>query len=109
MGEAGRMSAIGSSLREFITEEFLFGQEVTLADQESLLERGLVDSTGVLELVAFIERRYQIAIEDEELVPENLDSIQNLVRFITAKLENSRVPSIGGPGVRDSSFGKEQL
>jgi acyl carrier protein len=79
------MNHIASSLRQFIRENFLFGQEPTFADQDSLLELGIVDSTGVLELVTFIEDHYQITIEDEELVPENLDSIENLVGFIIAK------------------------
>lgn len=87
------MNQIGSSLRQFIRENFLFGQSLTLADHDSLLEAGVVDSTGVLELVAFIEDRYGITIEDEELLPENLDSIENLIRFITAKSQYSQVPS----------------
>ena len=86
------MHPIASSLRQFIRENFLFGQESTFADGESLLELGIVDSTGVLELVTLIEDRYRIAIDDDELVPENLDSIENLVRFITAKAGASQVP-----------------
>lgn len=81
------MNHIAPSLRQFIRENFLFGRDVTFADRDSLLELGIVDSTGVLELVTFIEDRYQITVEDEELVPENLDSIENLVRFISAKTE----------------------
>jgi acyl carrier protein len=88
------MSQIASSLRQFIRENFLFGQDVALADHDSLLELGIVDSTGVLELVTFIEEHYQITVEDEELVPENLDSIENLVRFIGTKCECSSVSSV---------------
>ena len=87
------MNHIASSLRQFIKENFLFGQDLTFADHDSLLELGVVDSTGVLELVTFVEDRYQIAIEDEELVPENLDSIENLVRFIAGKAQDSQVPA----------------
>jgi acyl carrier protein len=86
------MSHIASSLRQFIRENFLFGQDLALADHDSLLELGIVDSTGVLELVTFIEDSYRITIEDEELVPDNLDSIENLVRFIRAKCQYSPVP-----------------
>lgn len=86
------MNDIASSLRQFIKENFLFGQDLALADHDSFMELGIVDSTGVLELVAFIEDRYQVAIEDEELLPENLDSIENLVRFITAKCQYLQVP-----------------
>ncbi len=87
------MNNIASSLRQFVKENFLFGQDFALADHDSFLEQGIVDSTGVLELVTFIEDRYEIAIEDEELLPENLDSIENLVKFIAAKSQCSQVPS----------------
>ncbi len=79
------MNTTAKELREFIKETFLFGQETTFSDDDSFLEMGIIDSTGVLELVAFLETRFGISIEDEELVPENLDSINNLVRFVTSK------------------------
>ena len=87
------MNDIAHSLRQFIKENFLFGQEAAFSDEDSFLEQGIIDSTGVLELVAFVESQHRITIEDEELVPENLDSIDNLVRFITAKCEYSQVQS----------------
>jgi acyl carrier protein len=75
-------------LRQFIVENFLFGKEdAPLGVDESLLDRGIIDSTGVLELVGFLEQKYHIAIQDEELVPENLDSINRLVRFVSRKAE----------------------
>ena len=81
------MNNISSDLRGFIIENFLFGQETALADDDSFLEQGIIDSTGVLELVTFVEDKYQIAIDDTELVPDNLDSIERLVRFIQSKRE----------------------
>jgi acyl carrier protein len=72
-------------LRDFIRENFLFGQDTTLEDDDSFLERGIIDSTGVLELVAFLEKRLHIRIADDDLLPENLDSINNLLRFIESK------------------------
>jgi acyl carrier protein len=87
------MNDLAQSLRQFIKENFLFGQDTAFADDDSFLELGIVDSTGVLELVTFIEGRYQITIEDEELVPDNLDSINALVRFIAAKRRCSHVCS----------------
>ena len=69
-----------NALREFIHENFLFGQEPSFSDDDSFLEMGIIDSTGVLELVAYLEGRHGFTIEDDELVPENLDSIHNLVR-----------------------------
>ena len=75
-------------LRQFIVENFLFGkQDTPLANGDSLLELGIIDSTGVLELVSFLEQKYGFTIQDEELVPENLDSIDRLVRFVTRKIE----------------------
>ena len=74
-----------TTLREFIRENFLFGQEIPVSDDDSFLELGIIDSTGVLELVAFLAQQYQIRIADEELVPENLDSINRLLRFLEAK------------------------
>jgi acyl carrier protein len=80
-------------LHHFIVENFLFGKEDTpLTRDESLLERGVIDSTGVLELVGYLEKTYGIVIEDEELIPENLDSIERLVRF----LERKRQPEMAG-------------
>ncbi len=83
------MNDISATLRTFVCENFLFGEDFALGDEDSFLEHGLIDSTGVLELVAFLEQHYQIAIDDEELVPENLDSIANLVRFLHSKLPQS--------------------
>ena len=75
-----------SEIRDFIVSNFLFGQEGNpFADDQSLLETGIVDSTGLLELVAFIEERYGISVGDGELVPENLDSLQNISQFVGRK------------------------
>lgn len=79
-----------SSIREgiigFIVSNFLFGDESRLPkDPESLIELGIIDSTGILELIEFTEERYGIVIEQTETVPENLGSIANLVRFIKSK------------------------
>jgi acyl carrier protein len=76
---------IAQSLREFVTENFLFGQDATFANDDSFLEQGIIDSTGVLELVAFLEEQLEIAVDDDDLMPENLDSIDNLCRFIASK------------------------
>lgn len=73
-------------IREFIIETFLFGaDDVQIEDGESLLETGIVDSTGVLELVAFLESEFGFEVKDQELVPENLDSIDNLAGFVERK------------------------
>ena len=85
------MPAIDNQVRDFINENFLFGQGAEkLANDDSFLENGIIDSTGVLELVAFLEQTYPVTILDEELVPDNLDSINNLVRFIEGKLNEAK-------------------
>ncbi len=83
------MNQTVEAIRQFVQDNFLFGQEITFSDEESFLEQGLIDSTGVLELIAFLGERFSIAVTDEELVPENLDSISNLVRFVESKLGSS--------------------
>jgi len=76
-------------IRQFILTNFLFSNdESQLSDDESLLDRGIMDSTGVLELVAFIEQQFGIKIADDELVPENLDSVRNVVAFVAGKQQD---------------------
>jgi acyl carrier protein len=75
-----------TELRSFLAENFLLGVEFRgLPGSASLIEAGIIDSTGVLELVGFLEERYGVEIADSELVPENLDSIDNILRFMAAK------------------------
>ncbi len=75
-----------AALRRFVVDNFLFGKDGQLSDQDSFLENGVIDSTGILELIAFLESRYGIKIADEDLVKQNLDSIDNLVGFLDRKL-----------------------
>jgi len=77
-------------IRNFIQENFILENPGDLVDDESMLEKGIIDSTGVLELVAFIESTYEIKVEDEELIPENLDSIENIVSYLERKLMISK-------------------
>lgn len=73
-------------VRGFIVENFLFGRDEGLNLTDSFLESGIVDSTGVIQLVAFLETTYGIRIGDDELIPENLDSVQNISNFLHRKL-----------------------
>ena len=74
-------------VRAFIEDNFLFREDRSaVSDTESLLEAGLIDSTGVLELVAFIESEFSIAMADADLIPENLDSIRAIVAYVDRKL-----------------------
>jgi len=75
-----------ANVRKFIVDNFSFGREdVQFTDDESLLEKGLIDSTGVLELVTFLETKYKIHVEDDELIPDNLDSVAKMIRFVNRK------------------------
>ncbi|AXV14319.1 acyl carrier protein [Neorhizobium sp. SOG26] len=78
--------AIEDTVREFIAENFLFRADAEISDEQSLLDTGVMDSTGVLELIAFLEQTYGITVADEEIVPENLDSISNMTSFLSTKL-----------------------
>jgi len=82
---------IEEKIKKFIAQTFLRGREINpgLKNDTSFLEKGIVDSTGVLELVAFLEDTFKVKVEDEELIPENLDSVNNLVRFVSGKLKRS--------------------
>lgn len=80
------MDNIEQEVRNYIVETFLFGQGGDqLLNDDSLLEKGIIDSTGVLELISFLEENYKMTIEDEELIPENLDSVNRVVKFIDLK------------------------
>jgi len=79
------MNLIRTKLNKFIVDNFLYGRG-SLADDDSLLQKEVIDSTGVLELVGFLEKEYGIRVNDEDLVPANLDSINNLVGFLERKL-----------------------
>ena len=73
-------------VKEFVIENFLFGEDGKLKDDTSFLESGVIDSTGILELVAFLEETYSIIIEDEEVVPENLDSLNAINDYLKRKI-----------------------
>jgi acyl carrier protein len=75
-----------TEIRRFVIDELLMGDaSAMLGDGESFLETGTIDSTGVLEVVMFLEQRFELKVEDRELIPENLDSVDNLVRFVIRK------------------------
>jgi acyl carrier protein len=74
-------------IKEFLLQNFLLGKgTVQIKDSESFLESGIVDSTGVLEFVNFLQETWSINVEDEELLPDNFDSVDNLTGFVTRKM-----------------------
>jgi acyl carrier protein len=81
------MSEVKNKIRTFIIENYLFGDDEGLEEGTSFLDEGIVDSTGILELIEYISEEFSITVEDEELVPENLDSISNVTAFIGRKTE----------------------
>lgn len=79
------MDEVKEKIRRFVVGNFLFGNDSGLKDDSSFLEEGLIDSTGMLELVAFLEQEFEITVEDMELLPENLDSIDNVAAYLDNK------------------------
>ncbi len=74
------------ALTTFIVENFLFGNAAEApAPETSFMETGLVDSTGVLEIVSFIEGQYGISVGDDEMIPQHLDSVANIAAFVVKK------------------------
>ena len=73
-------------VREYIVENFLIDEgEETIGDEDSFLESGLIDSTGILEVITYLEEHYGIKVADDEMTPENLDSLANVATFVLAK------------------------
>lgn len=79
---------IETDLRNFITENFLFGDDSrTIAGSDSLIQNDLMDSTGILELVAYLEDHFGISVDDEDIVPDNLDSIDRITAYVARRQE----------------------
>jgi acyl carrier protein len=90
------MERLIKELRAFIVENFLFGDEsapFAFSDDDSFQERGIVDSTGILELVCHLQERYAVDVADDELVPDNLDSLTKVARFVERKRQQQPVAS----------------
>lgn len=75
-----------NAVKEFIIENFLFGEEAQLELDTDFFDKGIIDSTGVIELVSFIEEKFDISVEDDELIPENLSSLKKIDVFLQKKL-----------------------
>lgn len=86
LGMEGRQMAVEEQVRQFIIKNFMMGANLgKLKNDDPFLENGIIDSTGVLELVGFIEENLGVSVADEELVPENLNSINNIVAYVGRK------------------------
>lgn len=75
-----------NAVKEFIIENFLFGEEVQLELDTDFFDKGIIDSTGVLELVSYMEETFDISVDDEELIPENFSCLENIDVFLKKKL-----------------------
>lgn len=83
---------IRERIKTFVSYNFLHSDNgIELEDSQSFMESGIIDSTGVLELVSFLEETFNLHINDDELLPENFDSIQSLTLYIQKKLNNTSV------------------
>jgi acyl carrier protein len=78
-------AGFAAAVKAFVVEHFLFGDGNRLKDDTSFMEGDIIDSTGILELVTFIEKTYGIKVQDEEMLPENLDSVLNVAAFLERK------------------------
>jgi len=74
-----------TEIRRFIVENYLFGDDQPLDSNTSLLDDGIIDSTGILELLSYLEEHFKIKVNDDELTPENLDTIANICAFLDKK------------------------
>ncbi len=85
---ATRVEAVNyrDEVKRFIVDNFLFGDSEGFDENASFLESGVIDSTGILELITFLEETYRIRVEDEELIPENLGSLDAVTQYLKRKL-----------------------
>jgi acyl carrier protein len=80
---------VAERVRKFVRENFFVGEEEPLAEETSLIAGGIVDSTGMLEVIAFLESEFGIRIEAEEMVPDNLETIGRIVAFLGRKRQTT--------------------
>jgi acyl carrier protein len=78
---------VKTKVRKYISENFMLGSGVALTDADSFLEHHVLDSTGFLELIGYLEETYGIKVGDAEMIPENLDSLDNIAAFVARKLD----------------------
>ena len=79
-------------VRDFVISNFLFGDAGSLQDDVSFMESGIIDSTGILEMVTFLESKWGVRLQDHEMVPENLDSVSRVAAYVARKLASKTVP-----------------
>jgi len=85
---SSQMEDIAQRIRTFVIDNLLFGQEGTFSNEDSFLENGMIDSMGILSLVEFVTEAFSVSIADTEIVPENWDSVNRIVRFVQTKVSS---------------------
>ncbi len=76
---------IKAAVRQFLFDNFIMGGDVTIDDDTSFMKRHILDSTGFIELITYIEETYHVTVEDSEMLPENFDSLQNIAAYVARK------------------------
>ena len=90
------MESIVENVRRFVCDNLLFGEEEQeFSNDDSFFEKGLIDSVGILTLVEFVKEVYAIPIEDEEILPENWDSVHRIAKFVETKLSSEALLTEG--------------
>ncbi len=87
------MENLKREIRDFVLENYCFNRQGNLGDEDSFMQSGIIDSTGILELVSFVEEKYSIDVGSDELIPENLDSISRLTQFVSRKISQASEPN----------------
>ena len=87
---------IRQSIRQFVIQNFILEDGAGLADDASLVEEGIIDSTGILELVLFLEEKFGLSVPDQDITPENLDSIQRLETYVARRLAEQLISNPQG-------------
>ena len=86
-------------VRTFVLANYLLGREAGFTDDSSFLDEGIIDSTGILELVSYLEETYEIEITEEELIPENLDTVNRIAAYLGRKLDSAIPPDVVQPAL----------
>jgi acyl carrier protein len=96
-------TSITADVRSFVVANYLLGRGDHVNNDASFMEEGLIDSTGILELVAHLEETYGIEIPDDELIPDNLDSINRIASYLSGKLNGAGAPaSVAGDSISET-------
>ena len=86
------MSEIEAQIKQYVVDNFVFGGDPDeITPETSFMENGIIDSLGVLTLISFVEETWGIVVADEDVIPENFDSVRSLTNYVSSKLSTSVV------------------